>query len=48
MAKIIKEKEVTIRIVFAGYELEVTGPQRWADKTVKDFIADIKKRMKKR
>lgn len=46
MSETIKEKEVTIRIKIAGYELEVSGPQRWADNTVKKFIADIKKRIK--
>ena len=43
MAKIIKEKTVTIKIKIAGYELEVKGQQRWAEKTVKDFIERIKK-----
>lgn len=41
------EKEVTIRIKIAGYELEVTGPKKWAEKTIKDFVARVKKENKK-
>ena len=48
MAKITKEKIVTIRIKIADYELEVQGRQRWAEKTVKEFIDRIKKEQAKK
>lgn len=38
-----KEKTVTIRIKIAGYELEVQGEQKWAEKTVNEFVQRIKK-----
>ncbi len=38
-----KEKEVTIRIKIADYELEVTGPKDWTEQQVKKFTANIKR-----
>ena len=35
--------EVTIRIRIADYELEVTGPKKWAEEQIKKFIAGVKK-----
>ncbi len=38
--------EVTIRIKIADYELEVTGPKKWAKEQIKKFTDEIKKQNK--
>jgi len=40
---VMAEKTVTIRIRIADYELEVQGPKKWAEETIKKFVKDIKK-----
>lgn len=37
------EKTVTIRIKIADYELEVQGPKKWAEETIRKFVRRIKK-----
>ena len=37
-----KVNDVTIRIKIAGYELEVQGRKKWAEKMVKDFVERIR------
>ena len=44
----IKEKEVTIRIKIADYELEVTGPKLWADEQIDKFVRKVKKQLTKK
>lgn len=37
------EKTVSMRIKIADYELEVEGPKKWVEETIRKFIERIKK-----
>ena len=38
-----KANDITIRVKIGGYELEVSGPKKWAETQVEKFIARVKK-----
>lgn len=46
MKKRIIKKEVRIKIKIADYELEVSGPQLWAEKMIDDFVRRVKRQTK--
>lgn len=39
------KKDITIRIKMAGYEIEVCGPEKWAEKTIANFVKRIKQEL---
>ena len=41
----VKANDITIRIKIAGYELEVTGPKKWAENQIEKFVARVKKQL---